>query len=61
MRYYLTFDFTETEEQAQKIINNYNATATPYARKHHKGHYTTYQSNSPTDKAHFVAFTYYRR
>lgn len=61
MRYKLTFEFTETEEQAKRIADNYNATATPYARKHHKGHYTPWESKDPNCTKHFVVFTYYKR
>ena len=61
MKYYLDFTFTETEEQARKICENYQKTATPYARKHHKAHFTPWEAADGKGNAHFIAFTYYRR
>lgn len=61
MRYYRTFDFTETIEQAQKILNNYRKNATPYARKAHPGTITPWTPSDGKGGARFVVWTYYKR
>ena len=42
--YRLTFDFVETEEQAQALCDSINARQTRYMRKKHPAHYTPWDS-----------------
>lgn len=61
MKYYKTFDFTETEEQATAILTAYRKTATPYQRKHYPGTFTPWEAADGKSDKHFVVWTYYRR
>lgn len=44
MRYRKTFKIVDTEEQAQTMCDTLNYTYTPYMRKNHPAHYTSWQS-----------------
>lgn len=61
MKYYRTFDFTETETQAAAILEAYRKTATPYQRKKYPGIYTPWEAADGKSNKHFVVWTYYRR
>lgn len=61
MKYYKTFEFTETEVQAAAILEAYRKTATPYMRKKHTGTYTPWEAADGKGNKHFVVWTYYRR
>ena len=61
MKYYKTFDFTETEAQAAAILETYRKTATPYQRKRYPGSVTPWEAADGKSKMHFVVWTYYRR
>jgi hypothetical protein len=39
-KYRLTFQYTDTEQQAQQLVKELNATATPYQRRRYPAHYT---------------------
>lgn len=56
--YQTMFKFFETAEQAERFCDSCNKSATAYIRKHHPAHFTPWQSGSPTDTAHFVAWYY---
>ena len=60
MKYYRTFDFTETEAQAAAILEAYRKTATPYQRKKYAGTYTPWTSSDGKENL-FIVWTYYRR
>lgn len=60
MKYYLTFDFYNTKEEAEKAAAFYQKTATPYQRKHHPAHVTPWESKDRTEKK-YICWTYYRR
>ena len=59
-KYYSTFDFTETREEAEQIAANYTRTATPYQRKAHPAHITPWTPND-NSRARFVVWTSYAR
>ncbi len=50
------FKFTETEEQARAMCEQYRKTH-PRRRKH-AAHYTPWASTSPTDPARFIVWFY---
>ena len=56
-KYQIDFTFTETEEQAKRIIANYNKTATPYQKRKYKGHFTPWEAQDGKSNAHFVVWT----
>lgn len=56
-KYQLWFEFTETEDQAKRIIENYHKTATPYQRRKYKGHFTPWEAQDGKGNAHFVVWT----
>lgn len=56
--YQTMLKFFETAEQAKRFCDSYNKSATAYIRKNHPAHFTPWQSSSPTDTAHFVAWYY---
>ena len=39
-KYRLTYQYTDTEQQAQQLVKELNATATPYQRRRYPAHYT---------------------
>lgn len=61
MKYYRTFNFTETEAQAAAILETYRKTATPYQRKKYPGIYTPWEAANGKSNMHFVVWTYCRR
>lgn len=57
-RYTLSAVFVATWSDAQRMVEQFNSAATPYMRKRHPAHFTPWESNSPTDPAHFVVWNY---
>ena len=54
-KYQFTFEFRETEEQAQALCDLVNKNYTPYMRKHYKAHFTPWQSKDGTENL-FICF-----
>lgn len=52
-RYRMTFEFFDTEDQAQVFCNRENTNS--YIRKHHKAHYTPWSSQNGREHK-FVAW-----
>ena len=57
-KYYLNFEFTETEDEAKSIVAERNRSASPYARRKHPAHYTPWESQAAKCDKHFVVFYY---
>ena len=55
-KYRLTFDFTETEEQAKALCNRINSNYSYYMRKNHPAHYTPWTAQDGTSEKHFVVW-----
>lgn len=55
-RYQLCFRFFETEQAAKNFCYSENKSGSYYKRKTYPAHFTPWESPSPTDKAHFIAW-----
>jgi hypothetical protein len=53
-KYRLSFDFVETEEQAQTLCNRINANYSYYMRKNHPAHYTPWTPQDGKSNKKFV-------
>lgn len=60
MKYYASFDFYNTETEAEAARKRYQQTATPYQRKKYPAHVTPWTSADGTEKK-FLCWTYYKR
>lgn len=56
-RYRYTFDFVDTQEQAQALCDRINAGYTRYMRKNHPAHYTSWESENGQEHK-FVVWYY---
>lgn len=57
MKYNLTFQFFDTQEQAQVFCDRENASGTAYKRKHKTAHFTPWTSKDKTEHK-FVVWYY---
>lgn len=55
-RYRLTFEFTETREQAQELCDRINASYTRYMRTHHPAHFTPWEAQEEKSNKRFVVW-----
>lgn len=55
-RYRLTFEFTETREQAQALCDKINAGYTYYMRKNNPAHFTPWKASDGDSKYNFVVW-----
>lgn len=54
MRYTLTFQFFDTQEQAQAFCDRENASGTAYKRKNKTAHFTPWTSTDKTEHKFIV-------
>ena len=55
-KYYKTFEFCNTEQEAQTMCENINRTATRHIRMKHPAHYTPWSSTDGKDHKFIVWF-----